>query len=97
MDTSEEVSVIIPVYNDEKYLKKKYKAVMHKELNLDNPKTFNEKLQWLKINDHNPEYTMMVDKYEVKKYIENIIGEEHIVPTIGILWIWIWFLNLTVN
>lgn len=70
--------------NDEKYLKKKYKAVMHKELNLDNPKTFNEKLQWLKINDHNPEYTMMVDKYEVKKYIENIIGEEYIVPTIGI-------------
>lgn len=70
--------------NDEEYLKRKYKAIMHKELDLDNPKSFNEKLQWLKINDHNSIYTTMVDKYEAKKYVANIIGEEYIVPTIAI-------------
>lgn len=68
----------------EEYLKRKYKSIMHKELDLDNPKSFNEKLQWLKINDHNPEYTIMVDKYEAKKYVASIIGEEYIVPTVAI-------------
>lgn len=55
---------------DEEYLKRKYKSIMHKELDLDNPKSFNEKLQWLKINDHNPEYTIMVDKYEAKNMLQ---------------------------
>ena len=54
------------------------------ELNLDNPKTFNEKLQWLKLNDRNSFYTQLVDKYAVKEYVSNIIGKEHIIPTIGI-------------
>lgn len=49
-----------------------------------NPKTFNEKLQWLKLNDRQEMYTTLVDKYEVKKYVSNIIGEEYIIPTIGI-------------
>lgn len=53
-------------------------------LNIDNPQTFNEKLQWLKLNDRNPEYTKMVDKYEAKKYVASIIGEEYVIPTIGI-------------
>ena len=53
-------------------------------LHLDNPQTFNEKLQWLKLYDHRPEYTMMVDKYEVKNYVASIIGEEHIIPTIEV-------------
>ena len=69
--------------NDERYLKLKYRVMLGKELNLDNPKSFNEKLQWLKLNDHNPMYTNMVDKYEVKKIISSIIGSEHIVPTLG--------------
>lgn len=51
---------------------------------LKNPKTFNEKLQWLKLYDRKPEYTRMVDKYEAKKYVAERIGEEYIVPTYGV-------------
>lgn len=75
------------IYNkmsDEKYLKKAHKVYLHKELDLINPKTFNEKLQWLKLYDRNPDYRKMVDKAEVKKYISEVIGEEVIIPTIGI-------------
>lgn len=70
--------------SDEHFLKLKYFNSFHKKLNLKNPQTFNEKLQWLKLYDRNSEYTKMVDKYEVKKYVSNIIGEEYIIPTIGI-------------
>ena len=56
---------------DDVYLKRLFKIVVGYDLNLDNPQTFNEKLQWLKIYDHNPLYTTMVDKYEVKKYWRN--------------------------
>lgn len=52
--------------------------------NLKNPVTFSEKIQWLKIHDRNPLYTTMVDKYEVKKYVADIIGEEYIIPTLGV-------------
>ena len=45
---------------------------MNKKLNLKNPQTFNEKLQWLKLYDRKPEYTQMVDKYEAKKYVANV-------------------------
>ncbi len=69
---------------DEKYLKIVYKSILKTELNLNNPETFNEKLQWLKLNDRNPQYINMVDKYEVKKYVANSIGEEYIIPTIGV-------------
>lgn len=70
--------------DDEAFIRKVYQARMGKVLNLDNPRTFNEKLQWLKIHNRKPEYTIMVDKYEVKKYVSNIIGEEHIIPTLGV-------------
>lgn len=70
--------------NDKTYLKIKYKLVMGKKLNLENPKTFNEKLQWLKLYDRKDIYTKMVDKYEAKKYVSNVIGEEYIIPTLGI-------------
>ena len=53
-------------------------------LSLQDPKTFNEKLQWLKIYNRNPEYTIMVDKYAVKKYISEKIGTEYIIPTLGV-------------
>lgn len=72
------------LYSDEKFLKKLFKLQMGKELNLDNPQSFSEKLQWLKLYDRRPEYTQMVDKYEVKKYVANIIGEEYIIPTFGV-------------
>lgn len=71
-------------WDDKKYLKRLFKANMGSELDLNNPKTFNEKLQWLKLYDRKSIYTAMVDKYEAKNYIGGIIGEEHIIPTIGV-------------
>ena len=53
---------------DSIYLKMKYRASFSKKLNLKNPETYNEKLQWLKLYDRKNEYTDLVDKYEVKKY-----------------------------
>ena len=70
--------------SDEKYLSLKYYIMIHKKINLEKPETFNEKLQWLKLYDRNPEYTKMVDKYEIKKYVASVIGEEYIIPTLGI-------------
>ncbi|MDE6155565.1 MAG: glycosyl transferase [Eubacterium sp.] len=70
--------------SDEKYLKLRYKCILGKKLNLNNPITYNEKLQWLKLYDRKSEYTKMVDKYEVKKYVSDIIGDEHIIPTLGV-------------
>lgn len=51
---------------------------------LKHPKTYNEKLQWLKLHDRRPEYTRMVDKYEAKLYVAEKIGEEYIIPTLGV-------------
>ena len=53
-------------------------------MNLENPRTFNEKLQWLKLHDKHEEYTPFVDKYEVKKIVANILGDQHVIPTIGV-------------
>lgn len=69
---------------DKLYLQLLFRRVMGKKLNLKNPQTFNEKLNWLKLYDRNPEYCRMVDKYEVKKYVASIIGEEYIIPTYGV-------------
>lgn len=70
--------------SDEKMIEIIYLRIFHQKLNLKDPKTFNEKLQWLKINDRKSEYTKMVDKIEAKKYVASIIGNEYIIPTIGI-------------
>lgn len=70
--------------NDKKFLELKFERRMNKKLDFDNPKTFNEKLQWLKLYDRNSEYIKMVDKYDVKKYVADNIGEEYIIPTLGI-------------
>lgn len=70
--------------SDEDFLKRKFHLIMGRELDLKNPKTFNEKLQWLKLHDHNPEYTIMVDKYAVKELVANRIGKEYIIPTLGV-------------
>ncbi|MBR4859374.1 MAG: glycosyl transferase [Clostridia bacterium] len=69
---------------DKVYLKKLYKKKIGKELNLKNPTLFNEKLNWLKLYDRRPEYTMMVDKYRVREYIKETIGEEYLVPLLGV-------------
>lgn len=70
--------------NDKSFVKWKYYLNFRKKLNLDNPQTYNEKLQWLKLYDQHEEYTQMVDKYEAKRYVASIIGEEYIIPTYGV-------------
>ena len=69
---------------DRIFLKLLYRLKVGKRLNLDNPQTFNEKMQWLKLHNRKDIYTIMVDKYEVKKYVADIIGEEYIIPTLGV-------------
>lgn len=66
------------------FLKIKFRLIMDKKLDLKNPKTFNEKMQWLKLYDRKPEYTQMVDKYEVRKYIGEVIGKEYLIPLLGV-------------
>ena len=75
------LGAIVP---DKQYLEIRYWMTFHKRLNLKNPQTFNEKLQWMKLYDRNPVYTKLVDKYEVKEYIKEILGEEYVIPTIGV-------------
>jgi hypothetical protein len=72
------------IEDDATFLKIKWKICMDYPLNLDNPKTYNEKLQWLKLHDRKPEYMTMVDKYEAKLYVSKIIGEDYIIPTIAV-------------
>ena len=70
--------------DDEKYLRLAFKAYLKYSLDLNNPQTFNAKLQWLKLNDKNPMYTELVDKYLVKKYVSERIGEEYVIPCLGV-------------
>ncbi len=70
--------------SDEEYLKRKFRSSVGRELDLENPRTFNEKLQWLKLYDRRPEYTVMVDKYRVRDYIKEKLGEEYLIPLIGV-------------
>lgn len=72
------------VLSDKTFIKIEYRNRMRKKLNLKTPQTFNEKLQWLKIYDRKPIYTTMVDKYEVKNYVADKIGDEYIIPTLGV-------------
>lgn len=66
------------------YLKLKYRVVFKKPLDLKNPQTYSEKLQWLKLYGYRPEHTTMVDKVLVKDYVRNIIGDEYIIPTLAV-------------
>ena len=72
--------------SDRTYLSLIYRANLKKKLNWEDPKSFNEKLQWLKLNDRNPQYSLMVDKYEAKSIVASKIGEEHVVPVLGGPW-----------
>lgn len=71
---------------DRLYLREYFFCRMGKKLNLKHPKTFNEKLQWLKLYDRKPVYTVMVDKYEAKRYVAEKIGDEYIIPVVGGPW-----------
>lgn len=69
---------------DKLFIQLKFFKNFHRLPNLKNPKTFSEKLQWLKLYDRNPYYTKLVDKYEVKKIVADIIGKKYIIPTLGV-------------
>lgn len=70
--------------DDKKFIEKMFKATMDYPLNLENPKSFNEKLQWLKLYDRNPLYTKLVDKYKVREYISEKIGDDYLIPLLGV-------------
>lgn len=69
--------------DDQLYLKLIWRAKYNKKLDLKNPETYNEKLQWLKLYDRRPEYCTLVDKYRVREYISNKLGDEYLIPLIG--------------
>lgn len=70
---------------DQLYLKMMYQVKLGKKCNLSTPETFNEKLNWLKLHDRQDQYTLMADKFEVRSYVKEILGEEYLIPLIG-LW-----------
>ena len=70
--------------SDKTFIKWCYEYMMGEKLNLDNPKNFNEKIQWLKLYDRNELYTTLVDKYAVKGYLEKKIGEQYVIPLLGV-------------
>lgn len=70
--------------SDKTFSKNEFKIKMGQKLDLKNPKTFNQKLQWIKLNMHNPEFVDMVDKCEAKKFAAKVIGEDKIIPTLGV-------------
>lgn len=69
---------------DRAFLKAAFRARFGRKLDLNNPKTFNEKMQWMKLYNREPEYTMMVDKYLVRKYVREKLGEEYLIPLLGV-------------
>lgn len=70
--------------DDERYIKIAHKIKLNEELNLENPKTYNQKLQWLKLNYRKPEFTQLVDKFDVRKFVEDKIGEQYLIPLLGV-------------
>jgi len=78
------IKYALRVLPDSLYIQLYYFIRFKRICNLKNPKTYNEKLQWLKLYDRNSDYINMVDKYEVKEYVSKIIGDEYIIPTLGV-------------
>lgn len=69
---------------DKTYLNIRYRKVFKRSINWKEPTAYSEKLQWLKVYDRKPVYTTMVDKFEVKQYVADLIGEQYIIPTINV-------------
>ncbi len=78
-----DVGRLIP---DKMWIQIKYLQWFKKLPNLKHPTTYNEKLNWLKLYDHRPEYIKMVDKYEAKQYIANRVGSQYVIPLVGGPW-----------
>ena len=75
---------VAKILTDEQYAKALYYANFGKKLNLNNPVTYNQKLMWRKLYDHNPLYHIMVDKYAVREFVADLIGEQYLIPILGI-------------
>lgn len=71
---------------DKLYLRLVSKEFLGYTLNLDEPRSFSEKVNWLKLYNRRPEYTQMVDKYAAREYIAGKIGEEYLIPLVGGPW-----------
>lgn len=80
-DLLRRMSHILP---DSVYIGFRYKMKLEKFPHLKKPRTFNEKMQWLKIHDRKELYTRLVDKYEAKKFIEKVMGKEYVIKTLGV-------------
>lgn len=84
----EQVKIVIKnalrFLSDETYIKLRYFAAFRKPLDLQNPKTYSEKVQWMKLYDRNPLYNQLVDKYDVREFVANRIGQEHLIPCLGV-------------
>ncbi|MDO4800533.1 MAG: ATP-grasp fold amidoligase family protein [Prevotellaceae bacterium] len=78
------VDTFVNVLPDQLFIKLQFRINVGYWPNLKNPKSFNEKLQWLKFNDIHPEYTKLVDKVDAKLYVESIVGNKYIIPTLGV-------------
>lgn len=72
------------IYDDKTYSQYLFNLEFGRKIDFEHPLTFNEKIQWLKIYDRNPQYSLMVDKFEVKKRVAQIIGDEYVIPVIGV-------------
>ncbi len=77
------IAKVLSIIPDSIYLRMRYFTHTKKLLNLRHPKRFNEKLQWLKLYNRNPEYTVLVDKFLAREYVKNTIGEQYLIPLIG--------------
>ena len=73
-----------PLFSDRLFLRMKWKIEMPYKLRLDYPQTYNEKLQWLKLNDRDSLYNILVDKFRVKQYVADKIGQEYVIPLLGV-------------
>lgn len=78
------LAIVKEIIPDKLFIHIKFKKLMGYNLDFRNPKTFNEKLQFLKLHDRNPKYQNLVDKVEVKSYVAKTIGSAYVVPTIGV-------------
>ncbi|WP_294561087.1 ATP-grasp fold amidoligase family protein [uncultured Traorella sp.] len=70
--------------SDEEFSKRKFKTIFKRDLDLKNPVTFNEKLQWLKLYNKNNYYTTLVDKFSVRAIIKKILGDKYLIPLLGV-------------
>ena len=68
--------------NETKFIKQNFKKIFGRQLNLDHPKTLNEKINWLKLNDRTDLHTQCADKYEVRSFVKNKVGEGYLIPLV---------------